>query len=237
MLDPKEGSQKSDTDPKDLKCAIDDEKDCKPPKVPETRPNGKENDASFKPQCLDVDENDKTKCDEKQQFTEVTVGPDGKAKRNCKPTRQYENKKKGRWEKMKDKFKQRWDETKSDREKKEEERKSRREKIDQGKEKQKEDKKKKKIKSYKCGMATAMEAGQQIAGLIPTKRDLAKREGGNADIESYMDMTACYFDADFVDADDFLDFWPSDVNVDDIGIDVVSFHRISMAIMNNLFGC
>ncbi|KAF2121021.1 hypothetical protein BDV96DRAFT_595404 [Lophiotrema nucula] len=222
VLDPKEGPQKPDADPKDLKCAIDDEKDCKPPKIPETRPSGKENDASFKPQCLDVDENDKTKCDDKQQFMETTVGPDGKAKRICKPTRQYENKKKGRWEKMKDKFKKRWEDKRDERAKKDEERKTRRTNIDenkQRKEKEVEDKKKKKIKSYRCGMATAMEAGQKIAGLIPTKR-LARRDGEGEKIDSYMDMIACYFDADFVDSDEFLDYWPSDINVDDIGIDV-----------------
>ncbi|KAF2790970.1 hypothetical protein K505DRAFT_389909 [Melanomma pulvis-pyrius CBS 109.77] len=222
ILDPKEGPQKLDADPKDVKCAIDDEKNCKPPKIPETRPNGKENDVSFKPQCVDVDENDKTKCDDKQQFMKTTVGPDGKAKRTCKPTSQYENKKKNRWEKLKDKFKKRWEDKKDERAKKDEERKTRRTDIDdkkKRKEKEVEDKKKKKIKTYRCGMATAMVAGQEIAGLIPTKR-LARRDGEGQEIDSYMDMTACYFDADFVDSDEFLDYWPSDINVDDIEIKV-----------------
>lgn len=190
---------------------------------------GGENDASFKPKCLDWDENDETKCDRKQQYAAVTVGPNGKAKKTCKPTRQYQNKKKSRWSKMKNKFKKRWEDKKEERAKQDEERKARKDKIEEGrkrKEKETNDKKKKKIKSFKCGMATAMVAGQQIAGLIPTKRALLRREG-NAEIESYMDMTACYFDADFVEDDQFLEYFPSDVNVDDIGTGVVSFFTIS----------
>jgi hypothetical protein len=225
VLDSKEGPQRPSVNANDLKCIIDDEKDCKPPKVPETRPNGKENDASFKPQCLDADENDKTKCDEKQQYAEISVGPDGKAKKTCRPTRQYENKKKNRWDKLKDKYKKIWEERKEERAKKAEERKARKEKIEEGK-KQKQKKadndRKKRLKSYKCGMATAMVAGQKIAGLIKRKRDLASRGEERQEIESYMDMTACYFDADFVEADEFLEYWPSDVNVDEIGPDVVS---------------
>ncbi|ORY00548.1 hypothetical protein BCR34DRAFT_606231 [Clohesyomyces aquaticus] len=224
VLDLKEGPQKPETTANDLKCAIDDEKDCKPPKLPETRQNGKEIDDTFKPKCLDADDNDKTKCDENQQFTEVTVGPDGKGRKTCRPTRQYQNKKKTRMEKLKDKFKKMWDDAKDDRKKKDEERKARKEKIEEEKKKKSkkiEDDKKKKIKSYKCGMATAMVAGQEIAGLKPSKRRLAKREGdGQAHVDSYMDMTACYFDAEFVDSDDFLQYWPADFNVDEIGINV-----------------
>ncbi|KAF2681951.1 hypothetical protein K458DRAFT_433343 [Lentithecium fluviatile CBS 122367] len=252
ILDAKEGPQKIDADTKDLKCAIDDTKDCKPPKVSETRPDGKENDSNFKPRCLDVDENDKTKCDEKHQYTEVTTGPDGKAKRKCKPTRQYQNKKKSRMQKSKDKFKKAWEDRKEQRAKKEEERNARKAKIeeeykekqrklDEEKKKQEEEKKKqeqekkKRVKSYKCGMASVIVAGQQIAGLIPTKkRGLEKR--GNADIESYMDMSACYFDADFVEDDGFLEYWPSDINIDDVGdgVDEDAYMKAFMERMDHL---
>jgi hypothetical protein len=236
ILDPKEGPQNPTAEAKDLKCALDDEKDCKPPKLPETRPNGKENDASFIPKCFDADESD-TKCDEKQQYVEVTAGSDGKAKKTCKPTRQYENKKKNRLQKMKDKFKQRWEEKKEERAKKDEERKGRESKIEEGrkkKEKEGEDRKKMRSKLAKCSMAAVLEKGQEVAGLIPQKRDLVKRDGGNSEVESYMDMTACYFDAEFVENDEFLDYWPSDINVDDIGIGVVSFFKLSSSALYTL---
>jgi hypothetical protein len=225
VLDLKEGPQNPDANPGDLKCAIDDEKDCKPPKLPQTRPKGQENDASFKPACLDADENDKTKCDEKQQFVEVTVGPDGKAKKTCRPTRQYTEKKKNRWQKLTDKYKKSWEERKEERAKKDKDREEKQKKIEEGrkqKEKNRNDNKKKQIKEYRCAMATAMVAGQEIAGLIPKKMALAKR-GGKEEIDSYMDMIACYFDAEFVEDPQFLEYFPSDVNVDDIGIDVVCF--------------
>jgi hypothetical protein len=224
VLDRKEGPQKMDVDVKDLKCAIDDEKDCKPPTVPETRPNGLENNASFKPKCLDLKEDDKTTCDADQQYTEVLIGPDGKAKRSCRPTRQYEAKKRNRWQNMKDKFRQRWNERKEERAKKDEEREARRQAIQDGnqkKEKEAGDKKKKKEKSYKCGMVTALLDGRNIKDLLPIRRDLAPRED-NSNIDSYMDMTTCWFDEGFVNDDAFLDFFPQDVNVDDIGIEIVS---------------
>lgn len=214
--DPKQGPQELDATT--FYCTIDDQKDCKPPKLSETRPNGKENDGPFKPKCLDPDENDKTKCDEKKQFAEVSVGPNGKAKKTCRPTRQYQDKKKSRWSKMKDKFKAKWENDKGARKDKEEARKDRSKKIQEGRKKKAQDKKKR-IKSYKCGMATAIEVGQEIAGLIPT--DSHRRRDGNKDIESYMDMVACYFDVEFVQDDQFLEYFPSDVNVDEIGTDIV----------------
>jgi len=217
--DPREGPQQTDVEAKDLKCTIDDRNNCKAPQIPETRPDGKENDSSFKPRCLNSDEKDKTTCDAKQQFMEITASPDGKAKKTCRPTRKYERKKKERIRKLEDKFRDLWESRKADRAKKDQEKKERKQKAEEERKQQEktaEDKKKKKAKSYKCGMTTAMVAGQEIAGLIP-----ANTAGSKGTIKSYMDMTACYFDAEFVDSDEFLGYWPSDVKVDDIGIGVV----------------
>ena len=61
VLDPKEGQ---DPDTPNPKCQIDDEADCKKPKIPATRPEGKENDASYKVDCAepDKDPNKRAKC-------------------------------------------------------------------------------------------------------------------------------------------------------------------------------
>lgn len=119
-----------------------------------------------------------------------------------------EKTKKDRFQKLKDKFRKLWEERKPDRAKRGDERKERQKKIEQWKtdeEKKANDDKKKRIKSYKCGMATAMVAGQEIAGLIPTKSARVKRDG-NKEVESYMDMTACYFDEDFINSEGFKDY-------------------------------
>lgn len=215
VLDPKHGPQ--DAAAENPVCAIDDQKDCKPPKVAATRPEGKENDATYKVKCGDPDPNKRAKCDPKIHYVDVYVTDDGIVTETCKRNRQYKEKKRNKVNDLKSKLKEKWKTDKPARDKKEQERKDnvkklaqKNKEIQENIEKQQKidkDNEKKRRQVGKCMPVTALMAG--IDFVMKRKRD--------GEVNPY-DMTTDYFDEDFIEkSNDVLNIWPSDLDIGQYG--------------------
>lgn len=212
VLDPKEG-QAADT--KNPKCQIDDEKVCKKPNIPATRPEGNELDTNYKVECgKPQDDSKRPRCNSKTHYTKVYVDSDGKASEECQKTKQFSQRKKSKVQELKGKFKEKWEKSKSQRE---EQGKKRQEKLKSLKDKRKQlqtdaenrqkesDKNdKKKARMGKCATVTALMMG--LAQNVAQKRD---------EVHPY-DWTTDYFDEDFMASDDRLSEFPSDIDIDKI---------------------
>ncbi|KAF2653778.1 hypothetical protein K491DRAFT_717745 [Lophiostoma macrostomum CBS 122681] len=215
MLDPKEGPQ--DENAENPICTPDDDEKCPSGQIAETRKDG-DTDPNNKKKCAQPDDNNRKQCDTKKYYIEVTIqtNPDGseKAVEKCKTTRQYEDRKKGRMEKFKVWKQISWE---ADKEKKEAEKKAQEEADRKAKEEQdkKDDRKK---RTGKCLPVVALMTGIDF---VASKRSvpLARR-----DDEHPYSWTTDYFDEDFVQSDDILTYWPSDLgdfdpNTDDLDKD------------------
>ncbi|KAF2824666.1 hypothetical protein CC86DRAFT_296063 [Ophiobolus disseminans] len=220
VLDPKQGW---DPKPMDPKCQIDDEKDCPKPKVPATRPDGSENDASYKVGCgeVDKDESKRPKCDPKSQYVHTEVR-EGKATQECKQTRKYYDRKREKPtnKDLRAKFKDQWNKLKPEYDKKNKEREENLKKLkniqaerekhwkdENRKLEEKQDKKK--VRQSKCGTVVSLLLG------VAYNAANTKRDG-----EHPYDWTTDYFDEEFVASDDRLKDWPDEVDVDKISEDV-----------------
>ncbi|KAJ4304609.1 hypothetical protein N0V90_000135 [Kalmusia sp. IMI 367209] len=212
VLDPKEG-QKPDTP--NPKCQIDDEKDCKKPKIPATRPEGKENDSSYIVDCgQPEEESQRPKCNARTHYAFTWVDTDGKAHEECKKTNQFKERKKNKVSKLRSKLKDKWNKQKPQREEQE---KARQAKLNELKdhqaklqkemeerEKLKEQNDKKKSRMGKCSTVTALMIG------------VAQNTAQKRDEEHPYDWTSDYFDEDFMTSDDRLKDWPSDIDIDSV---------------------
>ncbi|KAH7090486.1 hypothetical protein FB567DRAFT_617949 [Paraphoma chrysanthemicola] len=220
VLDPKQGW---DAKPEAPRCQIDDEKDCPKPKVPATRPDGLENDTSFKVACgePDKDESKRPKCDPKNQYVHVFVDSDGKAVESCKQTRKYYDRKRTKPtdSDVRAKIKDTWNKMKPDYDKREQERKDSLKKLKEiqeqrdrelkDQEKLKEANDRKKERQAKCSTPIALLLGAAY------NEAMNKRDG-----EHPYDWTTDYFDEDFISSDDRLKEWPEDLDVGQISEDV-----------------
>lgn len=203
------------------KCQIDDEKDCPKPKIPETRPEGMENDASYKVGCGDP-EKDPPKCNQKTQYAHVYVDSEGKATQTCKQTKKYQDRKKGKPTNgdLRARIKDSWNKLKPDYDKRNKERQDALEKLkslqeERNKRAEEQDKKetdaknKKKERQAKCNTPIALLMGAASSQLV------GKRDG-----EHPYDWTTDFFDEEFVSSDERLQDWPDEINVDEISPDV-----------------
>ncbi|KAF1999307.1 hypothetical protein P154DRAFT_577029 [Amniculicola lignicola CBS 123094] len=237
MLDPIEGGQ--DINTPNPKCVPDDFDNCGPGEIPQTRSPG-DNDPNKKADCAKPDEKNRKKCDPKRHYTEVNVYEDGNGKKvaseTCKPTRKFQEKKKGRLDRMKEWKQKKWDSEKGERDKKkneklqkENEEKDRKDREQKEQEKQKNeqdrkqrDKEGKQLRMGKClPVVGLIEAFGAAAGL-KRSAEIESREG-----ESEYEWVADYFDEDFVQGEDILQYWPSDVNLDET-IDINSDAYVSL---------
>ncbi|KAH7346963.1 hypothetical protein BKA66DRAFT_614464 [Pyrenochaeta sp. MPI-SDFR-AT-0127] len=223
VLDPKEGWDPKTGDPK---CQIDDEKDCPKPKIPETRPAGKENDISYKVKCgePDKDETKRPKCDAKSQYVHVSVDSEGKATEICKQTKKYQDRKKGKPTNsdIRTKIKDQFNKLKPEYDKKDQERKDSLEKLKKLQEQRDQDMKerdektkgvndKKKERLAKCDTSIALLLGAAFNEAQKSRRD---------EVEHPYDWTTDYFDEEFVGSDDRLQEWPQEADVNQISADV-----------------
>ncbi|KAF2824662.1 hypothetical protein CC86DRAFT_395146 [Ophiobolus disseminans] len=217
MLDPKEGWDPKTTQPK---CQIDDEKTCAKPKVPGTRPDGKENDASYKVECgePEKDENKRPKCDPKTQYVHTNVQSTGQAVQSCKQTRKFYDRKREKptskdlktrvrelWNKLKDRYSRENKDREANlkklkeiEEKRAKEDKERTDKLNDKKDKQKR-------RMSECSTSRSILIGAVV------KEATGKRDG-----EHPYDWTTDYFDEEFVSSDDRLKDWAAEVDVEKI---------------------
>jgi hypothetical protein len=223
MLDPKEGPQDPNVD--NPVCTPDDDEKCPSGQIAETRKDG-DNDPNNTKKCANPDENNPKQCNSKKHYVEVTIqtNPSGskKAVEKCRTTRQYRSRKKGRMEKFKV-----WKQTswQAEKERKEAERKAQEEADRKAKEEadkkaqeeqDKEDHRKK--RTGKCLPVVALMTGIEY---VAAKRSvpLARR-----DEEHPYSWTTEFFDEDFMESNDILEYWPSDLadfdpNTDDLDKD------------------
>lgn len=218
ILDPTYGPQ----DPKknDPKCAKDDNKDCKPGEIAETRTsNDKPGD---KKKCGKKDPNDDNKKCNKKQYEQVTVvdNPDGTstAKKTCKQNKKYEDNKKKRKDEVKKEKQKKWDTNGEERKKKKEERKKSKDKWDEDERnrqnKQADDarkegaKNKKKERLGKCLPIVALMSAVAPPANVPIP-------GVNGVPDNVYEYTTEWFDENFVESDDILEYWPADLEIDD----------------------
>lgn len=199
------------------KCQIDDEKDCPKPKIPATRPDGMENDASFKVACGEP-EKDGPKCNEKTQYAHVYVDSEGKATRTCKQTKKYQERKRTKptTSDLRTKIKDSWNKLKPEYDKRNRERQESLDKLKRLEEernrrakelgdKARDADNKKKERQAKCNTHIALLMGAT---------------SGKLDGEHPYDWTTDYFDEEFVSSDERLQDWPDEINVDEISSDV-----------------
>ncbi|KAF2175663.1 hypothetical protein K469DRAFT_701579 [Zopfia rhizophila CBS 207.26] len=234
ILDPAEGGQDELTE-KPV-CVPDDSKKCPAGQVPGTRDPG-DMDPNKKVECgKEPEEKDKAKCDEKRQYKKVQIQPTldsgNKAVEFCERTRKYERGKNKKIDEIKPKKQQKWDSEKDEREKKKKEEEEKKKKEEEEKKKKQEEMKKKEMDSKKktrigrcLPLAAFLDAGM---AQISAKRDLEEIEARNTTLEARdgidsdnpWEWTTEYFDEDFLQTDEMLDLWPSDIEFNpDIDID------------------
>jgi hypothetical protein len=219
VLDPKQGWDPKTESPR---CQIDDEKKCAKPKIPATRPDGMENDASYEVRCGDVDESKRPKCDPKTQYVDTSVNTEGKASQRCKHTRKFQDRKRTKPTNsdIRAKIKDQWNKTKPDNEKRDKERQANLEKLkglreERDKKAKEYDNKreaddKKKERMGKCNPIVALLIGAATNAAQNSKRD---------DEHPY-DWTSWFFDEDFVSSDERIKDWPPELDVNQISLDV-----------------
>ncbi|KAF2449702.1 hypothetical protein P171DRAFT_405159 [Karstenula rhodostoma CBS 690.94] len=212
VLDPKEGNKPDDPHPK---CQIDDEKDCKKPKIPATRPEGYETDSSYKVDCGNPQsENKRPRCKPGTHYGYTWVDTDGVAMEECRKTKQFQERKRTKVRELNARFKEKWykqkpqrDQQKMDRDEKMDKLKEQRDKLQkdmEARDKLKEQNDKKKARMGKCSTVTALLMG--VAQNFAQKRDE----------DHPYDMTSDFFDENFFTSDDRLADWPSDVDIDTV---------------------
>ncbi|KAF2749770.1 hypothetical protein M011DRAFT_456536 [Sporormia fimetaria CBS 119925] len=212
-LDPKWGHQDPNTP--NPKCAIDDEKHYARPKVPSTRPDGKETDASYKVECGDPDPNNRVKCNPKTHYVDVWVDTKGKANERCEQNKGYRERKRNKPKELRQRLKERWEKEKPDREKKESERKENRRKLEDHYRKfEAEKKEREKIQDEKDRKKARMGKCVPVVALLIGARENTGRV--KRDEEHPYDWTSDYFDECFMLSDERLLAWPEGLSVNEI---------------------
>jgi hypothetical protein len=217
MLDPMEGEQTVDTP--NPKCVPDDYKNCKKGEIPETRNPG-DTDPKTEIKCGKLDDKDKKNCDSKRYYIKTWIDMiSGKVSQECKLHNKYKEKRRKEADKQKPDRKKKWRDEEPKRQEAERKRKEKeeeaRKKMEEWKKKdeemrkqQMEEKEKKKSRMGKCLPLVALFIGMY--------QDLKKRDGE----EHPYDWTTEYFTEDWIEkTDDVLEYWPGDVNVNEISPD------------------
>ncbi|KAH7109472.1 hypothetical protein B0J11DRAFT_499781 [Dendryphion nanum] len=214
VLDPKEGPQ--DMNKPNPACTPDDEKNCPPGTVPQTRALANDNDPNIKKECGKPEPNDTKQCNPKKHYVHYDVyddeGGTRVAKKRCKQTREYQQRKKSTRDKLKDWKQKKWDEEKPRKKAEQAEKEKQKQEQEQKKKDQNEKNEKKKGRMGQCFPLVALLMGSGMGPVAPSGT------------EHPYEWTTEYFDEGFVGSEEVMEYWPSDVEFEEnVNVDIKAF--------------